>query len=95
LGLSRDATATSSETYEVREFEGFTLPKYIILRVDARMRVMLRVGMIAATPASFAAGYTRYAPEDVSPDVRLSDRTTPTIALNLIYLLIPTAEEQS
>jgi hypothetical protein len=64
-------------------------------RVDARMRVMLRVGMIAATPASFAAGYSRYAPEDVSPDVRLGDRTTPTIALNLIYLLIPTAEVQS
>ena len=56
---------------------------------------MLRVGMIAAIPASFAAGYIRYAPEDVSPDVRVGDKATPTIALNLIYLLIPTAEEQS
>jgi hypothetical protein len=95
LGLSREATATSSETYEVRELEGFTLPNCIILRVDARKRVMLRVGMIAATPASFAAGNVRYAPEDVSPDVRIGDRATPTIALNLIYLLIPTAEEQT
>ena len=56
---------------------------------------MLRVGMIAAIPASFAAGYIRYAPEDVSPDERIGDRATPTIALNLIYLLIPTAEEQT
>ena len=85
----------ASETFKVRDFEGFVLPKLAILREAARTRVMPREGIIAATSVSFAARYARYAADDVSPDVRLRDKTTPTIALNLIYLLIPTAEEQS
>jgi hypothetical protein len=51
---------------------------------DAITSVMSRVGIIAATPASFGAGYIRYALDDVSSvctGMRLGDKATPTIAL--------------
>jgi hypothetical protein len=71
------------------------LPTAAIPRDRASTRLVLRVGIIAATSASFAAGNIRYAPDDACPDVRLGDRTYPNNCINLIYLLIPTAEERS
>jgi hypothetical protein len=55
----------------IQELEGFLLFPTMVFLKTIPEREWYPVGIITATSASFAAGYTRYAPDDVCPDVRL------------------------
>ena len=71
------------------------LPTAILLALETEERY-LPVDIIAATPASFGAGYIRYAPDDMcTDDVEKGDKIYPNNGIDLIDLLIPTAEERS